>query len=77
MSTPAFGIVRTARTQAEADLLISVLQAAGLHPLELDTFGHFSLAGADVDFSIRVPTSELARAREVLSEHDTSAAEPD
>jgi hypothetical protein len=72
MSTPAFSVVRTTRTQAEAALLISVLQAAGLHPLELDTFGHFSLAGADVDYSVRVPTSELPQAREVLSEYDAN-----
>lgn len=73
MSTPAFSIVRSSRTQAEAALLVSVLQAAGLHPLELDTFDHFSLAGADVDFSVRVPTSELPQAREVLSEFDPNA----
>jgi hypothetical protein len=74
MSTPAFSVVRSARTQIEAALLVSVLQAAGLHPLELDTFGHFSLAGAEVDFSIRVPTTELTQAREVLSEYDSNVA---
>lgn len=73
MSTPAFSTVRSTRTQVEADLLIGVLQAAGLHPLELETFGHISLAGADVDYSVRVPTSELAKAREVLSDYDTNA----
>jgi hypothetical protein len=74
MSTPAFSIVRSTRTQVEADLLIGILRTAGLHPLELDTFGHFSLAGADVDFSVRVPTSELTQAREVLSEYDANVA---
>jgi hypothetical protein len=70
MSTQTFSTVRTARTQVAADLLISLLQQAGLHPLELDTSSHFSLAGADIDYSIRVPTIELARAREILSEYD-------
>jgi hypothetical protein len=73
MSTSAFSTVRCTRTQVEADLLIGVLQAAGLHPLELETFSHVSLAGADVDYSVRVPTSELARAREVLNKHDAKA----
>jgi hypothetical protein len=74
MNTPAFSTVRSTRTQAEADLLIAVLRAAGLHPLELETFGHISLAGADVDYSVRLPTSELAQARAVLCEYDTNEA---
>jgi len=74
MNTPAFSTVRTTRTQAEADLLIGVLLTSGLHPLELETFGHISLAGADVDYSVRVPTSELVQAREVLSEYDANVA---
>jgi hypothetical protein len=74
MSTQTFSAVRTARTQVEADLLISLLRQAGLHPLELDTSSHFSLAGADIDYSIRVPTIELARAREILSEYDGKSA---
>jgi hypothetical protein len=73
MNLPAFAIVRTARTQVEADLLISVLRHAGLHPLDLDTFGHFSLAGADVDYAVRVPTGELAQARDALLHHETPA----
>ena len=74
MSTPTFTTVRTARTQVEAGLLVSLLQQAGLHPLDLDTAGHFSLAGADIDYSVRVPTDELAEAREILSEYDRTAA---
>jgi len=74
MSTQTFTTVRTARTQIEAGLLISVLQQAGLHPLELDTSSHYSVAGVDIDYSIRVPTDELAQAGEVLSEYDTNVA---
>lgn len=76
MNTQAFSIVCSTRTQVEADLIISVLRDAGLHPLELDTFGHFSLAGADVDYSVRVPTPELADARELLREFDADVASP-
>lgn len=66
MPPMTFATVRTTRTQVEADLLISVLSDAGLHPLELQTSGHISLAGADIDYSVRVPTSELAEADSVL-----------
>ena len=74
MSTQTFTTVRTARTQIEAGLLISMLEHAGLHPLEVDTSSHFSIAGVDIDYSIRVPTAELAQAREVFSEFDANAA---
>jgi hypothetical protein len=72
MNTPAFSVVRTARTAIEAEVLISVLRGAGLHPQELDTAGHFSLAGADVSFHVEVPTSELSAATEFLKSHDDS-----
>jgi len=66
MNTRAFSVVRTARTAIEAEVLISVLRGAGLHPQELDTAGHFSLAGADVSFHVEVPTNELSAATELL-----------
>lgn len=62
------------RTQIEAELLISLLQQAGLHPLELDTSSHYSLAGVDIDYSVRVPTEELAQAKEVLRAYDANVA---
>jgi len=74
MSTQAFTTVRTARTQAEAGLLISILQQSGLHPLELGTSGHYSLAGVDIDYSVQVPSDEAAEAREILTAYGTSAA---
>ncbi len=72
----AFETVRTTRTQVEADLLISVLRDAGLHPLDLQTFGHVSFAGADIDYSVRVPASELAEARQILSQSDPGSLTP-
>jgi len=74
MSTPAFTTLRTARTQIEAGLLISVLQQAGLHPLEFDPSSHYSVAGVEIDYPIRLPTDELAQAREVLSAYDANGA---
>ena len=74
MTTQAFTKVRSAQTQAEAGLLISVLQQSGLHPLELDTAGHFSLAGVDVDYSVQVPSEEAEEARAILATFDRNAA---
>ena len=70
MNTPAFSLVRTVRTAVEADMLITYMRSAGLHPLDLNTSSHFSLAGADVDFRIEVPTEEQNAAREFLKGHD-------
>jgi hypothetical protein len=72
MSDQAFTTVRTARTEAEAGLLLSVLQQSGLHPLELGTAGHYTLAGADIEYSVQVPTEEAAEAREVLEAYAAS-----
>ena len=66
MNTPAFTVVRTTRTLIEADLLIATLRNAGLHPVDLDTFSHFSLAGTDVAYHIKVPTAEASGARQCL-----------
>ena len=74
MTNPAFTTVRSARTQAEAGLLISVLQQASLHPLELGTYGHWSLAGVDIDYSVQVPSDEAEEARNVLNAFDNNAA---
>jgi hypothetical protein len=75
MNTPAFTVLSTARTAAEADMLISALRGAGLHPVDLNTSSHFSLAGAEVSFCIEVPTSEAGEARELLSSHESSSHE--
>jgi hypothetical protein len=74
MSNSAFTTVRTARTASEADLMISVLRGAGLHPVELSLSPHFSLAGAEVSFPIQVPSEEYAAAKAILDSWQTSAA---
>ena len=72
MNTPAFTVVRTTRTLIEADLLIATLRNAGLHPVDLDISSHFSLAGSDVSYHIKVPTPEASGAKECLSQSDES-----
>jgi hypothetical protein len=66
MTTPIFTTVQTTRTAAEADVLMSSLRAAGLHPRELAMSDHFTLAGLETSFPIIVPTEEAAAARELL-----------
>jgi hypothetical protein len=58
----------------EAGLLISILENAGLHPVEPGTSGHFTVAGADIEYPVRVPTAEVSEAREVLNSYDSNAA---
>ena len=53
-------------------MLIASLRSAGLHPLDLNTASHFSLAGAEIEFHIEVPTEELAAARDLLEGCDDS-----
>lgn len=72
MNPPVFSVVRTTRTAIEADLLIAGLRSAGLHPLDLETASHCSLAGADVSFHLEVPTTELSAVREFLRSQDDS-----
>jgi hypothetical protein len=74
MSTQTFTTIRTASTPAEAGLLISILEQAGLHPLELDTASHCTFGGAEIFYSVRVPTDESAEAGEILSEYDRNSA---
>ena len=74
MSAPTFTIIRTVRTHAEAGLLVSILQQAGLHPMELDTASNFSIGGAEIDYAVRVPNSEATEAREILSEYARNTA---
>jgi hypothetical protein len=73
MNTPSFSIVRTVRTAVEADMLITFMRTDGLHPLDINTSSHFSLAGAEIEFPIRVPTEELSAARELLKGYAGSA----
>ena len=71
MNATTFTTVRTTRTPMEAELVIASLRRAGLHPVELNTAAHFSLAGADIEYLVQVPTSEMAEATDVLNSYDT------
>jgi hypothetical protein len=73
MNTAAFSVVRTVRTVLEADMLITFMRSAGLHPLDINTSSHCSLAGAEIEFPIEVPTAELTEARELLKGRDDSS----
>ena len=69
MNTPAFTVVRTAQSAAEAEMMIAALRAAGFHPVDLDRSSHFTLAGADVSFHVEVPTEEAEEARDFLKSY--------
>jgi len=58
--------LRQTRTQIEADLLISRLRAAGLHPADLRIWPHVTLAGADLFYGVDVPVEELEAADQVI-----------
>ena len=70
MKAPAFTIVHTTQTAGQADMMIAALQAAGMHPVELDRSSHFTLASADVSFHVEVPTEEAEEARNFLKSYD-------
>ena len=72
MSTQSFSIVRRAQSQAEAGLMISLLQEAGLHPVELSTAFHVSMAGPEFDYAVKVPVEEAERAAEILNAYGSS-----
>ena len=42
--------------------------------MELGTAGNCSLAGADIDYSVQVPSEEAAEAREIPTAYDTKPA---
>ncbi len=54
------------RTQIEADLLISRLRAAGLHPSDLRIWPHVTLAGADLFYRVEVPADEVEPATQII-----------
>jgi hypothetical protein len=65
-----FQRLRQTRTQIEADLLISRLRAAGLHPSELRIWPHVTLAGADLFYNVEVPGEEVDSARQIIQATD-------
>jgi hypothetical protein len=58
--------LRQTRTPIEADLLISRLRAAGLHPADLRVWPHVTLAGADLFFQVEVPADEVEPASQII-----------
>jgi len=58
----------------EAGLLIGILENAGLHPIAIDDASHFSVAGVDIEYPVRVPNAEATEAREILCSYDKPAA---
>lgn len=74
MNNQIFTTVRTTRTSTEAGLLINILKNAGLHPVTVDIASNFSVAGAEIEYPVRVPTAEAAEAREVLNAFDKPTA---
>jgi len=62
--------LRQTRTQIEADLLISCLRAAGLHPADLRVWPHVTLAGADLFYSVNVPEDEAEAADQIVRSRD-------
>jgi hypothetical protein len=70
MNTPAFTVIRTTRTAIEADLIVSFLRSAGMHPVDFSISPHFSLGGAEGSFPIEVPTTEAKSASDLLKDYD-------
>jgi hypothetical protein len=61
-----FANIYTSRTAAEAELVISLLRANEIHPLDLSMSASVFFAGADLWYHVRVPAEEIAAAQEVL-----------
>jgi hypothetical protein len=66
MDTPAYTVVRTARTEMEADRVVAALMSAGFHPADLEASSHFEFAGEEAAFRIEVPAGEANAASEFL-----------
>ena len=74
MSDLVFTTVRTTRTASEAGLFINILEQAGLHPLELETANQSTFGGAEIFYSVKVPTEESTEAREILNAYASISA---
>ncbi len=70
-----FESLRQTRTQGEADLLISRLRAAGLHPADLRVWPHVTLAGGDLFFSVDVPGEETDVANQIIRAKDADSGD--
>lgn len=50
----------------EANLIISILTAKGIHPPPPRSKPHLSTAGIEMSYGVEVPVEQVARAQEVL-----------
>lgn len=81
MSQPLASVVRVAKSPAEAQLFVAMLESAGIPAyVEGESLAdEFAMSRKLMNLggtSVMVPTSSLARAREVLAEGDGDAAPP-
>jgi hypothetical protein len=67
-----FHTIYRARTQSEADVVIALLRASGLHPIDLDTSSHFSHTGLDITYHVDVPEHESETAVTLLASAEGS-----
>jgi hypothetical protein len=73
MNTQTYTTVRTTRDTVVGRPVLGILENAGLHPVSVDIASNFSVAGAEIDHPVRVPTAEVVEAREVLNAYDNPA----
>jgi hypothetical protein len=69
MNGSAFTVVRTARSEAEAERVVEALLSAGFHPADLDASSHYSFAEEEAAFPVEVPAGEADAARAFLKTH--------
>ena len=75
MNNSAYTVVRTARTEMEADRIVEALLSAGFHPADLDPSAHYSFAEEEAAFRIEVPAGEADAAREFLKSYSDPESE--
>jgi hypothetical protein len=65
-----FAEIYTALSPSEAEIIISLLRANGIHPLDLEMSPRIGFAGADLFYHVRVPQEEVEAAKQVLNSND-------
>jgi hypothetical protein len=68
MNPSAYAVVRTARTETEAERVVEALLSA-FHPADLDPSAHYSFSEEEDPFRIEVPAGEATAAREFLKSY--------
>ena len=62
-----FTEIFTAQSSSEAEIVIALLRANGIHPSDLEMSPRIGFAGADLWYHVRVPLEEVESAKEVLN----------